>query len=275
MASTAARCVLAYDGERMVPEAADHLTFWEHIYRYKFACKFARYQRVLDVACGEGYGAAALAIAGARSVVGVDVSEEACHHAREKYGLDARQGDATRLPLPDASVDLVVSFETIEHIHEPEAFVAECRRILVAGGRLLISTPNRPVYSPGGLHNPFHVHEMDELGFSALIGANFRRIRLYTQGIESASPWSIRSLAARRSCWSDLRGYWRMRQAFCQCLRSGQWNDEVVECYRNDPVQCVLARDLPASALFNPFAIRRRSFISNEYYKYILINAKK
>src|SRR5690242_18456144 len=106
-------------GERMVPEVADQSTFWEHVYRYAFACHFVAGKRVLDVACGEGYGAAALQRVGAASVVGVDVSELACSHVRSKYGLDARAGGAEQIPLADNSVDVVVSFETIEHVRNP------------------------------------------------------------------------------------------------------------------------------------------------------------
>src|SRR5437667_10028853 len=109
-------------GERMIPESTPAAPFWEHIYRYRFATRFVRGRRVLDIACGEGYGAAALARAGAARVIGIDLSEEACEHARQKYGVDARSGDAHRIPLPDRSVDVIVSFETIEHLNTPAAF---------------------------------------------------------------------------------------------------------------------------------------------------------
>src|SRR5687767_6601798 len=92
-------------GERMLPETTSAVTFWEHIYRYRFAARFVRGRRVLDIACGEGYGAAALLRAGAASVIGVDISEEACEHARQKYGIDARPGSAEQIPLPSQAVD--------------------------------------------------------------------------------------------------------------------------------------------------------------------------
>jgi 2-polyprenyl-3-methyl-5-hydroxy-6-metoxy-1,4-benzoquinol methylase len=81
-------------GERMVPEVSGGMTFWEHVHRYAFACRFVAGKRVLDIASGEGYGAAALQKAGAAHVIGVDVSESACFHARTKYGIDARPGSA-------------------------------------------------------------------------------------------------------------------------------------------------------------------------------------
>src|SRR5437868_8858698 len=100
---------LDFTGERMVPERAGSETFWEHIYRYRFATGFVRNKRVLDIACGEGYGTAALLQAGAASVIGVDISADVCDHARRKYGIDARPGNALNIPLPGQSVDVVIS----------------------------------------------------------------------------------------------------------------------------------------------------------------------
>src|SRR6266704_1151086 len=110
-------------GERMVPEVSGGMTFWEHVHRYAFACRFVAGKRVLDIACGEGYGSAALQKAGAAQVIAVDISDSACAHARAKYGVDARPGAAERIPLPDGSADVVVTFETIEHVPNPERFL--------------------------------------------------------------------------------------------------------------------------------------------------------
>src|SRR5262249_12330831 len=155
--------------ERMVPEHAPPAVFWEHIYRYRFASKFVRNRRVLDIACGEGYGAAALLKAGAASVVGIDICPEVCEHARLKYGIDARVGGAHRIPLPDQSIDLIVSFETIEHIEAPERFLDECCRVLAPEGSLIVSTPNRDFYGGSGSGNPFHCSELSEDEMIALI----------------------------------------------------------------------------------------------------------
>src|SRR6266536_6693906 len=149
--TTVAGCGALDDtGERMLPEKAAATTFWEHIYRYRFATRFVRGKRVLDIACGEGYGTAALSRAGAASVIGVDISEETCEHARRKYGVDARQGSADQIPLPAQSIDVVVSFETIEHVERPEAFLDECLRVLAPGGMLVLSTPNREAFQELG-----------------------------------------------------------------------------------------------------------------------------
>ena len=139
--------VLDPTDERMIPESAGAGTFWEHIYRYAFACRHVEGKRVLDIACGEGYGSSALQKAGAANVIGVDISESTCAHAREKYRLDARQGRAELIPLHDNCVEVVVSFETIEHVPDPGAFLDECVRVLKPGGIIIISTPNKDVYS--------------------------------------------------------------------------------------------------------------------------------
>lgn len=165
--------MLEYTGERMVPEASDGGTFWEHVERYRFALRHVCGQRVLDIACGEGYGSAALKTKAA-SVIGVDVCPETCRHARAKYGIDARVGSAECIPLADSAVDVVVSFETIEHLQDPRAFIGECRRVLAPGGRLIISTPNRPVYHQRTPNNRFHVHEMSIEEFHAVLRPDFR-----------------------------------------------------------------------------------------------------
>src|SRR5258708_5302880 len=110
-------------GERMIPDVSGGFTFWESIYRYALSCLFVSGKRGLDIALGEGYGSAALQKAGAVQVIGVDVSESACLHARNKYGVDTRVGNAEQIPLPDTSVDVIVSFETIEHVRNPERFL--------------------------------------------------------------------------------------------------------------------------------------------------------
>ncbi|MGH2898589.1 MAG: class I SAM-dependent methyltransferase, partial [Solirubrobacteraceae bacterium] len=150
----AATSGLEATGERLIPEAfAGSLVLAEHLARYRFAARLARGRAVLDAACGEGYGSAMLAAAGAASVVGIDIDAETVAHARATHGIDAREGDVGRLPCEDASFDLVVSFETIEHVAEPERALDEFRRVLSPGGILVVSTPNGDEYLED---NPYH-----------------------------------------------------------------------------------------------------------------------
>ncbi len=245
--------------ERMIPERANARVFWEHVGRYRFAKEFVRGKRVLDIACGEGYGTAAMAGAGALSVVGVDLSAEVCERARGKYGIDARQGDAQAIPLKDRSVDLVVSFETIEHVADPGGFLDECVRVLVDEGMLIVSTPNRPVLSGDGARSPFHRVEFDEGEFVDLLRSRFEAVRLYTQFPRSAAWWSVRSLAAERSPWLRVRGYWRLSSWFCPAIRS-----TVPEAIRATADQVILEDERFPGSLFDPYRVRARSEGSRE-----------
>ena len=251
--------------ERMVPEEAHARIFWEHVARYRFAKDFVRGKRVLDIACGEGYGAAGLAKAGAASVVGIDVSADVCDHARRKYGLDARAGDAQAIPLPDRSIDVVVSFETIEHVDQPVVFLGECARVLVPDGMLIVSTPNRPVYSSEGRKNPFHRLEFDEREFTEVLHSQFKAVRLYTQFPRSAAWWSLRSLAAERSPWLRIRGFWRLSSWICPAIRS--YVSPAMSALADE---IILERDRFPSSLFNPYIVRPLSPRSREQ-PYILV----
>jgi 2-polyprenyl-3-methyl-5-hydroxy-6-metoxy-1,4-benzoquinol methylase len=251
--------------ERMVPDEAHARVFWEHIARYRFAKDFVRDKRVLDIACGEGYGGAALVKAGAASVVGVDISPEICEHARRKYGFDARIGNAQSIPVQDQSIDLVVSFETIEHVDAPAIFLDECARVLVPEGTLIVSTPNRPVYSADGRQNPYHRVEFDADEFIQLLRTRFRSVRLYTQFNQSAAWWSLRSLSAERSPWLQIRGFWRLSSCLCPAIRSHV--DPVIRAEADD---IILLRDNFPSSLFNPYIVRPHAVGSQER-PYILV----
>jgi SAM-dependent methyltransferase len=171
--------MLEAKGERLVPDAQrGELVHAEHLARYLHAAPLARGRAVLDAACGEGYGSAMLAAAGARSVVGVDIDGPTVEHARERHGIDARRADVRELPFPDGTFDLVVSFETIEHVEDPERAVAEMRRVLRDDGTLVISTPNPGEYL---VSTEFHVREFDPAEFEALLRPHFDSVELTFQ----------------------------------------------------------------------------------------------
>jgi GT2 family glycosyltransferase/SAM-dependent methyltransferase len=167
---------LDFSGERMTSAAVGQIEI-EHFHRYFLARELCRGKDVLDVASGEGYGAALLSQV-ARSVVGVELSIDAMAHASAAYrrrNLVYLAGDARAMPLANAAFDVVVSFETIEHFREQETFIAEVKRVLRPGGIAIISSPDRDVYSPlDEAANPFHVKELTRCEFSSLVARFFR-----------------------------------------------------------------------------------------------------
>ena len=255
-----------FTGERMIPEGAGITTFWEHIYRYRFAVKYAPGRDILDVACGDGYGSAALLKAGAKSLVGVDVDAATCDYARRKYHIDARQGDAAALPFPAGSFDLVVSFETIEHVPEPTRFLDECARVLRPGGVLVMSTPNVTVYNPtqDPSHNPFHCSEMTEADFRSAINSRFRLSRLYSQCPTKARLWSTRSFRLPNTPWLKVNGFWRL-QSKCRALQA-----KFEQAARADPVGEILRSEPWASRLVNPYIVSPQSRWSGEAPTYLI-----
>jgi len=169
---------LEFTGERYVPGTTGEIAH-EHWHRYAFARRFVAGRRVLDVACGEGYGSALLSEAAAK-VVGVDIDAATLAHARSAYkdrpNVEFIEGSASQLPVADASVDVVVSFETIEHLDAADQpkMLAEFARVLASDGLLILSSPNRPQYSDARSYvNPFHRHELDRDELAALLAPHF------------------------------------------------------------------------------------------------------
>lgn len=173
--------MIEFTGERFVPTEQGVIR-QEHLHRYAWCLPLVEGKDVLDVASGEGYGSAMLA-SRARSVRGVDISHDAVAHAAERYAdrtnLQYLQGSAAAIPLPDASVDVVISFETIEHLYEQEEMMAEIRRVLRSDGVMIMSSPNKEVYSDrAGYHNEYHVKELYLGEFQALVSRHFPASRL-------------------------------------------------------------------------------------------------
>lgn len=181
------RTEMEYTGERVVPGKTPQVIYDEHIYRYIFAAGLTESKVVLDVACGTGYGVGYLVERRVGKAVGVDISSEAVDYARERYGGNKKASfvcaDALRLPFSDGSFDVVISFETIEHLKQYSRFLAECRRVLRENGLLICSTPNRRVFSPNLAKpiNTFHVKEFWPEEFYRLLRRYFAEITLYGQ----------------------------------------------------------------------------------------------
>jgi SAM-dependent methyltransferase len=169
-----------------VPERFDPATMHgeiihaEHVARYRWAASLAHGRRTLDAGCGTAYGSALLAAAGASAVVGVDLAADVLDDARPRMpaNVTLESGDVTALPCEDASFDLVVCFEVIEHLEERSRALDEFRRVLAPGGLLALSSPNREVYPPG---NPHHVHEYTPDELEAELASRFEFVSLSRQ----------------------------------------------------------------------------------------------
>lgn len=178
---------MEFTGERYSPEkfkSTDEISTI-HLKRYEFALNFAQGLCVLDIASGEGYGSNLLA-SKAKSVIGIDIDKEAVEFSKAKYkndNLSFQQGSIDNIPLPDSSIDIIVSFETIEHVGEKiqKAFMKEISRILKPSGRLIMSTPDKDIYGEG--HNKFHIKEMNMREFSNKLKKYFPDVIFYGQDV--------------------------------------------------------------------------------------------
>jgi 2-polyprenyl-3-methyl-5-hydroxy-6-metoxy-1,4-benzoquinol methylase len=167
-------------GEKEVP--AD--IYREHIERYRFALDFVKNKKVLDMACGTGYGSQMMLEAGASEITGGDINEESIETAKRSYqnqNIKFEVADAVEMPFPVAEFDLVVSFETIEHLTEADKFVKELARVLKSKGQLIMSTPNREMTRKLMIKNNFHVKEFDREELIKLLAGYFEEIKVFGQ----------------------------------------------------------------------------------------------
>lgn len=182
-----AAAALAATGERTVPGLPDE-DYWfaRHEVAYRWAAsRLGQDQVVVDAGAGEGYGTSLLAPPLARPVIALEYDATACNHMRDNYP-DARVvlANLDTLPLRTDTVDVIVSFQVIEHLWDLSGFLRECRRALSPGGQLFITTPNRLTFSPGLSRgakplNPFHVEEFDpEQVITMMASAGFEHVDL-------------------------------------------------------------------------------------------------
>jgi ubiquinone/menaquinone biosynthesis C-methylase UbiE len=210
----------------MEPDESHGKCYLQHLGRYEFASQFSQGKEVLDVACGTGYGAPILVAAGARSYRGVDISADAIRMAESRFKVSPKisftLGDACSLDgIEDGTIDVVVSFETIEHLADPRRFLAGLRRVLVPGGTLIVSTPNRAVRDPSGNlnstpANPFHLREWNTSEFTQLL-RNFFTVEKTLGQSPQPLPYcywkycraSVRRYASKHESLKRLMGKYR------------------------------------------------------------------
>jgi SAM-dependent methyltransferase len=190
---------LGYDGERLVPgDQRLRNLLVEDLAKFHFACRYATNKLVLDAGCGAGQGTAQLARSGARYAVGIDISSEAVAFARSHYvepNLAFGRMNAACLGFGDHIFDLVTSIEVIEHLHEPERYVAGIRRVLKNDGMLVLSTPNKRMSSPTpGSSWPHHVHEFYPEELKALLVRYFSEVEMWGMWIPVYDQHPLRRL---------------------------------------------------------------------------------
>jgi GT2 family glycosyltransferase/ubiquinone/menaquinone biosynthesis C-methylase UbiE len=181
-----------FTGERFLPGIQDEVLAIEHFQRYEVIRDLIKDKNVLDAACGEGYGSGILSQY-AREVIGLDISKDTIERAKNTYAnirnLKFVQGSIANLPLEDGSIDVVVSFETIEHVNEElqNSFITEVKRVLKKDGIFIVSTPNKKIYSDlYNYHNEFHIKEFYEDEFSTFLKRYFKNVKLFYQFFEVA-----------------------------------------------------------------------------------------
>jgi SAM-dependent methyltransferase len=154
------------------------------LHRYAIAQKITNDKIVLDIASGEGYGSFLISKNASR-VYGVDIDEKSINYSSLKYSsstnLQFMVGSTDKIPLEDSSVDVVVSFETIEHHDKHDLMIEEIKRVLKKDGFLLISSPEKNIYSERDPNNPYHLKELTFVEFKNLLENNFSNVSFFSQ----------------------------------------------------------------------------------------------
>ena len=194
---------LSDTGERMLPprENETSVVFARHQFAYEYARQFVKGKSVLDVGCGTGYGSDLLARE-ALSVVAIDRDPDAIAYCRDHYSrenISFRQGDAEDLPT-NAAYDVCISFQMIEHLHDPAHFLRSLKKLTNPGGIVLLSTPNSKTGLGVKSDNPFHVSEMTFGQFSEAVAGSFTSAKVF--GIDYAARSRIREMVLRSPLYS-------------------------------------------------------------------------
>ena len=200
-----------FTGERFIPGQSGPVLALEHYHRYLLAAHFVKGKRVLDVACGEGYGAAFLA-GSARSVLGIDIDEQTIAHARQAYrdrdNLEFQIGRCESLPATLGPFDVVVSFETLEHLSEAHQmeFLRNVSGVLASDGMVILSTPEPDEYAKSRSEpNPFHLRELRRGELEKLLKGLFPHVHILMQKPVPVSFISDGALGTENSATLHVR----------------------------------------------------------------------
>jgi SAM-dependent methyltransferase len=190
-------------GERTLPDVPEE-NYWyrRHLVVYEWIAQRTHGRRVVDLACGEGYGSAVLART-ARSVVGVDANPEAYEHARAKYTQVTFE--RTMIELWQGDVDCVVFLQTIEHVQDPDAMLVHVRELIEPDGVAYVSTPNVLTLAPKGAErsgNPWHVREYTPGEYRELCARHFAHVDLL--GLFHARKLRAHQVAIERLGWDRI-----------------------------------------------------------------------
>ncbi len=206
---------LQLTGERTLPDVPEE-NYWyrRHLVVYEWIASRVGGRRVVDLACGEGYGSAVLARTAA-SVVGVDANPEAFEHARLKYSGPKLRFERNMLELWGGDVDCVVFLQTIEHVQDPDAVLERLRALIGPDGVAYVSTPNVLTLAPEGEErsgNPWHVREYRAGEYRALCERHFGSVELL--GLFHARKLRAHQVAIERLGWDRVHPALRITKPF-------------------------------------------------------------
>jgi SAM-dependent methyltransferase len=206
---------LALTGERTLPDVPEE-NYWfrRHLVVYEYIAARAHGRRVVDLACGEGYGSAVLARSAA-SVVGVDANPEAFEHARLKYRAPNLRFERTMIELWEGDADCVVFLQTIEHVQDPDAVLERVRGLIGPRGVAYVSTPNVLTLAPAGAErsgNPWHVREYRPHEYAELCARHFSRVDLL--GLFHARKLRVHQWAIEHAGWDAVHRALRITDPF-------------------------------------------------------------
>ncbi len=197
---------LELTGERTLPDVPEE-NYWyrRHLVVYEWIARHTTGLRVVDMACGEGYGSDVLARGGAATVVGVDANPEAHEHARARYVRPNLRFVRDLVETFDEPCDAVVFLQTIEHVRNPDEVLERFKTLVGPRGVVFVTTPNVLTLAPEGAEksgNPWHVKEYRPQEFRALCEAHFSSVQLL--GLFHARWLRVHELAIKHAGWDTV-----------------------------------------------------------------------